>query len=105
MRIFRAPVADRGQVIVILPESRQFDREAVLAYSFALQSFFIEDLRHLMDRTRAADPHAAADARTEFEYVYGERVQLARKVNAYGDRERPRAADEPPADDGEDDDT
>jgi hypothetical protein len=103
VRIVKSPVAARGEVLVVLPESRQFDTHTVVAYAIAREAFFTEDLRRLMDRTRAADPHTAAEARRTFEYVYGEPVVLARKANAYGDRERPPTPDEPPAeDDGED---
>ena len=100
VRVVKAPVQQRGEIVIVLPESRQFDRSAVMAYSVALQTFFVEDLRRLMDRTRAADPHTAIEQRVAFEYVYGEPVRLATKANVYGDR---TGADEPPANDDGDD--
>src|SRR6185436_20262598 len=69
IRIVKSPVAERGQILVVLPESRAVHTQEVLAYLLdgsAIQ-LRIEKLRRLMDRTRKADPHTAAEAKRQFE--------------------------------------
>jgi hypothetical protein len=103
VRVVKSPVGQRGEILVVLPESRTLDTLDVLAYTLVgggEATPLIEDLRHLMDRTRAATPHVAAEARRQFEYWYGEPVQLAVKANLHkrvADAKHPKA-DEPPAD-------
>jgi hypothetical protein len=97
VRVVKSPVAERGHVLVVLPESRSPGTRDVIAYRFdgTVLALVIDSLRHLMDCSRAANPHMAADARQQFEYWYGEPVQLTTKAN-------PHQADEPPADDDDD---
>ena len=111
VRVVKSPKEQRGQILIVLPESRSFSGKEVLIFALERETYLVEDLRRVMDRTRAADPHTAAESRRQFEYIYGEPVVLSVKANAghAGTDQSPAAeapfADEPPADrDAEDDD-